>query len=110
MQDQRANPTLCVGSFYLNYVTITTVTVQLTHEARIIDAVPPASAVTVKEGVFTVRITHSWWRGARRGTSGDRQGYARHARLPVCVLMCAQGCLSWLSVCACVRAIPAMRD
>lgn len=67
------------------------------------------SRSTTLKGVFTVRITHSWWRGSQWGTSGDNQGYARHARMVVCVFFVRkQVCLSSLQVC--VYAVPTMRD
>lgn len=60
------------------------------------------SRSTTLKGVFTVRITHSWWRGSQWGTSGDNQGYARHARMVVCVFFVRkQVCLSSLQVCVC---------
>lgn len=64
------------------------------------------SRSTTLKGVFTVRITHSWWRGSQWGTSGDNQGYARHARMVVCVFFCAQAGVSVLSASVCVQCPP----
>lgn len=63
-------------------------------------AVYVRSLRTTLKGVFTVRITHSWWWGAQWGTSGDNQGYARHARMVVWVF-CVRAGVSVLSVSVC---------